>query len=84
LSEFENLTADQKACISEISTQTRIELKGPVDDRTEVQVDYVKIKLYDKQKALDSISKMLGYDAATKMEVKGSLTLQVTPDESNL
>ena len=84
LSEFEKLTADQKSCISEISTQTRIELRGDRDDKTEIQVDYVKIKLYDKQKALDSISKMLGYDAATKMEVKGSLILQISSDESNL
>ena len=36
-----------------------------------VNVEYVKIKLYDKQKALDSITKMLGYDPASKMELTG-------------
>jgi len=59
---FEELTEDQKACISEISTQTRNVKYG--DDI--VEVEFVKIKLYDKQKALDSISKMMGYDAPVK------------------
>jgi phage terminase small subunit len=80
--DFELLAEDQKSCISEISTQTRTVFQG--EERTPVEVEFIKIKLYDKQKALDSISKMLGYDAATKMEVKGSLILQITSDESNL
>ena len=82
--DFESLTDDQKSCIAEISTQTRTVFQGEGDDRVPVEIEFIKIKLYDKQKALDSISKMLGYDAATKMEVKGSLILQITPDESNL
>lgn len=67
--EFEKLTEEQKSCIAEITTQTRIE-KDYVDDPegTAMQVDYVKVKLYDKQKALDSISKMLGFDAPDKIE----------------
>lgn len=63
--EFEQLTPEQKSCIAEISTQTRFEKN--MDEKV-VQVDYVKIKLYDKQKALDSISRMLGFDAAEKIE----------------
>lgn len=63
--EFESLTEDQKACISEISTQTRIR---KISEEL-ISVDFVKIKLYDKQKALDSISKMLGYDAAVKLDI---------------
>lgn len=80
--DFELLTEDQKSCISEISTQTRTVFQG--EEHIPVEVEFIKIKLYDKQKALDSISKMLGYDAATKMEVKGSLILQISSDESNL
>lgn len=63
---FEDLSEDQKSCIAEIQTQTRTEIK---DDGVAVQVDFVKIKLYDKQKSLDSISKMLGYNAAEKMDL---------------
>jgi phage terminase small subunit len=67
--EFENLTEDQKSCIAEISTQTRME-RNPVEGGEPIQVDFVKIKLYDKQKSLDSISRMLGFDAPEKHEHK--------------
>lgn len=66
--EFEQLTHEQKACIAEISTQTRME-RNPIEDGEPIQVDFVKIKLYDKQKSLDSISKMLGYDAAKNINI---------------
>jgi len=76
--EFEALTEDQKSCISEISTQIRnVSTENNADEDTgevtkkTIAVEFVKIKLYDKQKALDSISKMLGYDAPTKTEVTG-------------
>lgn len=68
--EFENLTEEQKACISEISTQTRVERvdKGTKDEAL-IDVDYVKIKLFDKQKALESISRLLGFDAPIKSDI---------------
>lgn len=66
---FETLTEDQKACIAQIETQTRME-RNPIEDGDPIQVDYVKIKLYDKQKSLDSISKMLGYDSAQKIQIQ--------------
>ena len=64
--DFEKLTDDQKACISEISTQIKTSRNS---DGTLGEIEYVKIKLHDKQKALDSISKMLGYDAPIKMQI---------------
>jgi phage terminase small subunit len=74
LKEFNDLTPDQKACISEIQTQTRREKDYSVNPEGEVvTIDYVKIKLWDKQKSLDSLSKMLGYDAPKKIEHSGSL-----------
>jgi len=63
---MEELTDDEKACIAEIQTQTRMELGG-ISGEEPIQVDYVKIKLYDKQKSLDSIAKMLGYNEPDKM-----------------
>jgi len=70
--EFEELTEDQKACIQEISTQTRTE-KGfnEKGEEKQMQVDYVKIKLYDKGRALESINKMLGYHEPEKISVTG-------------
>lgn len=69
--EFESLTDDQKTCIAEIDTKIRTEYEYNADlkEKEPIRVEYVRIKLYDKQKALDSISKMLGFDAPTKMQV---------------
>ena len=71
--EFEELTEDQKACIAEISTQTRTVKEG----ESFIDIEFVKIKLYDKQKALDSISKMLGYDAAIKLEYPEGININL-------
>jgi len=56
---FEELTKDQKSCIQEIQTRVSKIADG-------VELEEVKIKLYDKQKALENIKKMLGYDEAEK------------------
>ncbi len=80
--EFEELTDDQKACISEIQTQTRrVYEKGADDEKMPVDIDFVKIKLYDKQKSLDSLSKLFGYDAAKKVDItsKGEGITQLPP-----
>lgn len=64
--EFDELSDDEKACISEISTSIR-----KVNDGNEiVDVEYVKIKLYDKQKSLEALAKMFGYNEAEKMDLK--------------
>ena len=69
--EFEELTEDQKSCIAEIDTKikTEWEYDSETEKREPIRVEYIKVKLYDKQKALDSISKMLGYDAANKFDI---------------
>lgn len=72
---FGQLTDDQKSCISEISTQTRKMLVGD----GVVEVEFIKIKLFDKQKALDSITKIMGYDAPVKAELSGVIDIhQIT------
>lgn len=64
--EFEKLTEDQKACISEIQTRT----KGyKQEDGPDIEVQEIKVKLYDKQRALDSIAKMLGYNEPDKLSI---------------
>lgn len=80
--EFEELTEDQKASIAEIITQTRFE-KNPIEGEEAIQIDYVKIKLWDKQKSLDSINKMLGYDAPTKID-HSTLGKEIIPSAINL
>lgn len=68
--EFDKLTDDQKAAIQEISTQTRME-KNPIKGGMPIQVEYVKVKLYDKGRALESINKMLGYHEPEKISIQG-------------
>jgi phage terminase small subunit len=74
--EFETLTGEQKACISEISTSIR----RTVQDGSPIDVEYVKIKLYDKQKSLEAISKLMGYDAPEKKELTGKDGQPLIPD----
>lgn len=64
---FENLTSEQKASIKSISTRTRRSL---INDEP-FEIEEVKIELYDKLRALENISKMLGYNAPEKMGVEG-------------
>jgi len=66
--DFEKLTPEQRACISEIETKIEYK-KDPEGFKGKKKIEFIKIKLYDKQKALDSISKLMGYDAPTKQEV---------------
>jgi len=77
--DFEQLTTEQKAAIESIDT--KIEIKDGKHGSTEVQ--YVKIKLFDKLKALDSINKMLGWNAPIKSEatVVNINTEPLTTDE---
>lgn len=69
--DFEDLTLEQKACISEIDTK----IVRKVFNEQICDIEYIKIKLFDKQKALDSISKIMGYDAP----IKQNISLDNTP-----
>jgi len=72
LKDFENLTNAEKSCIAEIQTkESRIINK----DGEAIVEEWVKLKLYDKQKSLDSLSKILGFDAPSKIEVKTNINL---------
>lgn len=73
---FESLTNEQRACIAEISTQLKTTRN---EDGTLSENEYVKIKLYDKQKSLDAISKMLGYNEPDKIEHSGELQNLLLP-----
>lgn len=45
--------------------------KNPIEGGAPIQVDYVKVKLYDKGRALESINKMLGYHEPEKIAITG-------------
>lgn len=64
--EFEDLTDDEKASIQEIDTKILKKNIGTTKKPEIVDVEYIKVKLYDKVRAIESIKKMLGYDAPEK------------------
>ena len=76
LKDFESLTEDEKACIQEI--QTKEARKSDGGDGIIIE-EWVKLKLYDKQKSLDSISNMLGFNAPTKSEIKNQIDIISDP-----
>lgn len=72
LKDFENLTETERSCISEIQTKESRRADG--GDGIVLE-EWVKLKLWDKQKSLDSISKILGFDAPKKIELNGNIKL---------
>lgn len=59
--EFDNLSEEQLACISDIQYQTKT-----TGETTET---IVKFKLHDKQKAIEILNKMLGFNESDKLDV---------------
>lgn len=70
--DFDKLTPEQKDCIAEITAKVVKKDIGTKDEPEIVDVEEVKIKLYDKQKSLDSLTKLLGFEPAKKMELSTS------------
>ena len=67
--EFDKLSKKEKSAIKSISTKTLKKNIGTSDNPEIVDVEYVKIELYDKIKAIERICKMLGFDAASEVNV---------------
>lgn len=65
--QFEDLSDAEKAAIKTIQVRTR---KVIADDNI-IEIEEIKVELYDKLKAIDTINKMLGFDAPVKTEVTG-------------
>lgn len=59
--EFEDLTSDQKDCIQEIDTKVLKKNIGTSESPEVVDVEHVKVKLYDKLKALEKLGQMIGF-----------------------
>lgn len=80
--EFENLSSDQKAAIQTIDTKIIQKNIGTNEKPDIVNIEYVKITLYNKQSALDSLSKMFGYNAAEKVDLTtNGESLNLSPED---
>lgn len=74
LSKFEELTEEQKAAIESIETKSEISQDG------EKTLQFVKIRLYSKIKAIDLMNKMLGFNAPKEIKMDVEVT-ELTPQE---
>lgn len=59
--DFDELTDDQKSVLSEIQHTTKVFEGG--------QETIVKFKLHDKQRAIEIMNKMLGFNATDKLDI---------------
>ena len=71
LKEFNDLTEDERACIKSVETKQR---KMINEDGEKVIEEWVKVQVYDKQKALDALCQILGYNSPQKLEGDFRLT----------
>lgn len=67
--EFDKLTQSQKSAIKSISTKILKKNIGTSEDPEIVDVEYIKIELHDKLKAIERICKMFGWDAPEKVNL---------------
>lgn len=81
--ELEDLTEEQKSSIKSISTKVLKKNIGTSDSPEIVDVEYVKIELYDKIKALENINKMLGFEAPVKAENTTSVRMIIGDENAS-
>jgi phage terminase small subunit len=71
LEDWESLPGDAKATIQEVTTVTRVvkQVGGDSDASLVQAIETVKVKQYDKLKAIEMLNKMGGFNAPEKIEV---------------
>jgi phage terminase small subunit len=67
LTNFDDLTQDQKAAILEINYKKDIKVRG---EDTDIDTEFVKLKLHEKLKAIEIINKMLGFNQPDNIDIK--------------
>ena len=81
LKEFEQITPDDRACIKKIDTK---QTKRMTADGEDVIDEYVRIECYDKQKSLESLANLLGYNQPARVEVTGRNGVDLIPKDMDL
>jgi len=74
--DFDLITDQQKSTIKSISTKILKKNIGTHDEPEIVDVEYVKVELHDKLKAIERICKMLGYDEPIKIDMPEKVTIK--------
>ena len=72
MKDWEELPDDVKATIAEVTTTSRV-VKTSLDEDKIIEIETVKVKQYDKRLAIEALNKMLGYNAAEKINHSGGV-----------
>lgn len=75
--EFDKLTDKEKAAIKNISTKIVKKNIGTSDEPEIVDVEYVKVELHDKLKAIEIINRMLGWNEPERVENSGGMRIVI-------
>lgn len=75
--EFEKLTDREKAAIKNISTKVLKKNIGTSDAPEIVDVEYVKVELHDKLKAIELLNRMLGWNEPERVENSGGMRIVI-------
>lgn len=81
--DFEDLSENERACISEIETRIVKRNIGTKKDPDIVDVEQIKVKLFDKLRAIDAINRLMGYDAPLKANLNVKHDNAARIDEMN-
>jgi len=73
LKDFNSIPESEKSVIQEITTKTVKRNIGTRDEPRIIDVEYVKIKLYDKQAAVSKIAELQGFNQPTKIDLTTDL-----------
>jgi phage terminase small subunit len=73
--ELNTLTVEQRRCILEIESKVEYKVFNEDNKKGKRKIEWVKVRWIDKQKALESINKMLGFNAPEKREITGGLNI---------
>jgi phage terminase small subunit len=79
--EFEDLSPEIKSCIQEIDTKVLKKNIGSNEKPEIVDVEHIRIKLVDKRLALQDLSKMMGWNAPSKVEVDQTVVDKTPPPQ---
>lgn len=80
--EYDSISQDDKDAIQEIDTKILQKNIGTDKEPEIVDVEYVKIKLFDKVRALENLSKMFGYNEPDSVRIETDGINFILPNDS--
>jgi phage terminase small subunit len=82
MKQFDSISEVERAAIAEISTKTVKKNIGTKENPEIINIEYIRIKLYDRIQALTKISEMLGFFEATKFDISSRID-RLSDDDIN-